>query len=31
VTVTLDADHYGLLRDPGVRELATAIRRLRDH
>jgi amino acid adenylation domain-containing protein len=29
--VTLDADHYGLLRDPGVRELSAAIRRLHDH
>ncbi|MEU2729804.1 amino acid adenylation domain-containing protein [Streptomyces griseoviridis] len=31
VTVSLDADHYGLLREPGVRELAAAIRRLHDH
>jgi hypothetical protein len=31
VVVTLGADHYGLLRDPGVRELSAAIRRLRDH
>jgi indigoidine synthase len=29
VTVTLGADHYGLLRDPGVQELSAAIHRLR--
>ncbi|MER7972321.1 amino acid adenylation domain-containing protein [Streptomyces sp. NPDC096080] len=31
VTVSLAADHYGLLREPGVRELADAIRRLHEH
>ncbi|MFJ6728622.1 amino acid adenylation domain-containing protein [Streptomyces sp. NPDC091281] len=31
VTVALTADHYGLLRAPGVHELSAAIRRLDDH